>query len=60
MSKAMKTVSMMLNPAAHEEKKAAHNERLSDGLARFASEQVHSDREYLNINGYVMAVRLPY
>ena len=41
-------------------KKAAHNERLSDGLVRFASEQVHSDREYLNVNGYVMAVRLPY
>ena len=56
----MTTVAMMLNPAAQEEHKAAHHERLSDGLGRFASEQVHSDREYLNVNGYVMAVRLPY
>ena len=36
------------------------NARVTDGLTRYAGEQVHSDREYLNINGYVMAVRLPY
>lgn len=60
MSKAMKNISKMMNPAAHEENKAARNNRLSDGLIRFASEQVNTNREYLNINGYVMAVRLPY
>ena len=36
------------------------NARVTDGLTRYAGEQVHSGREYLNINGYVMAVRLPY
>lgn len=56
----MKNISKMMNPAAHEENKAARNNRLSDGLIRFASEQVNTNREYLNINGYVMAVRLPY
>ena len=55
MSKAMKIVSKMI-PAAHEENKAAH--KLSEGLSRFANKSV--DRTYLNVNGYVMSVRLPY
>ena len=57
MSKAMKIVSKMI-PAAHEENKAAH--KLSEGLCRFANESVDTDRTYLNVNGYVMSVRLPY
>ena len=38
----------------------AGNARVTDGLTRYAGEQVRNGREYLNINGYVMAVRLPY
>ena len=57
MSKAMKIVSKMI-PAAHEENMAAH--KLSEGLCRFANESVDTDRTYLNVNGYVMSVRLPY
>ena len=38
----------------------AGNARITDGLTRYAGEQVQSGREYLNVNGYVMAVRLPY
>ena len=34
--------------------------RVTDGLTRYAGEQVRNGREYLNVNGYVMAVRLPY
>lgn len=33
---------------------------VADGLTRYAGEQVNTNKEYLNINGYVMAVRLPY
>lgn len=59
MSKAKKFVSKMMNPAAHE-RKAAQNTRLAEALGRFANEQVDTDKAYLNINGYVMSVRLPY
>ena len=38
----------------------AGNARVTDGLTRYAGEQVRNGREYLNVNGYVMAVRLPY
>ena len=56
----MKFASKVMNPAAHEERKAAQNTQLAEGLVRFANEQVETDKAYLNINGYVMAVRLPY
>ena len=42
------------------EKRSVGSARVTDGLTRYAGEQVQSGREYLNINGYVMAVRLPY
>ena len=45
---------------AHANQEAAQNARLTGGLCRFANEQVDSDKAFLNVNGYVMSVRLPY
>ena len=58
MSKVIRFASKVMG--AHANQEAAQNARLSEGLCRFANESVDTDRTYLNVNGYVMSVRLPY
>ena len=39
---------------------SAQADRISETLGYFANEQVDTDRAFLNVNGYVISVRLPY
>ena len=51
---------MSLSKKSFENDTKVQANRIADTMGRFANEQVDNDKAFLNVNGYVMSVRLPY